>query len=215
MLISTRFGLLGLSNPFLSQNLCEFYKSHLLGWTLVSAYTIWKAWSNFHLLHNSQWTTFSIDSCLGFYSFFVRLLHSLIWLTVSSLQNLRLLFCLLIIMINKFFKPALVGGFSLESEWQQVSSKSPGLFSVLQCCNLESIDSSPDFQFFQSLSDTLGTVPSASTTTGNTVTVILHIFFNPLARSRYLSFFLLSFSFTLWSAGMAKSTRQQVLFFFL
>ena len=32
------------------------------------------------------------------------------------------------------------------------------------------------------------------------------IFFNSLARSRYLSFFSHSFSFILWSAGTAKST---------
>ena len=33
-------------------------------------------------------------------------------------------------------------------------------------------------------------------------------------RSRYISLFLLSFSFTLWSAGRAKSTIRQVLIFF-
>ena len=37
-------------------------------------------------------------------------------------------------------------------------------------------------------------------------------FFNPLARTRYLAFFLLSFNFTLWSAGTEKSTIRQVLF---
>ena len=41
------------------------------------------------------------------------------------------------------------------------------------------------------------------------------VFFNSLARSRYLSFFLHSFSFILWSAGTAKSTILQVLFFLL
>ena len=40
-------------------------------------------------------------------------------------------------------------------------------------------------------------------------------FFNSLARSRYLSFFSLSFNFTLWSAGTDKSTIMQVLFFLL
>ncbi len=43
----------------------------------------------------------------------------------------------------------------------------------------------------------------------------LHVpqfFFNSLARSRYLSFFSLSFSFILWSTGTAKSTILQVLF---
>ena len=40
-------------------------------------------------------------------------------------------------------------------------------------------------------------------------------FFNSLARSRYLFFFLLSSYFILWSAGRAKFTIFQILFFFL
>ena len=40
-------------------------------------------------------------------------------------------------------------------------------------------------------------------------------FFSSLARSWYLFFFSLSFSFTLWSAGMGKSTFWLVLFFLL
>ena len=38
------------------------------------------------------------------------------------------------------------------------------------------------------------------------------VFFNFLARPSYLSFFSLSFNFTMWSAGTAKSTILQVLF---
>ena len=45
-----------------------------------------------------------------------------------------------------------------------------------------------------------------------TVTFMFHSFFNSLARSRYL-FVSLSFNFTLWSAGTAKFTILQVLFF--
>ena len=40
-------------------------------------------------------------------------------------------------------------------------------------------------------------------------------FFNCLARSRHLSYFLLSFSFTQWSARTAKSTIRQVSFLLL
>ena len=58
------------------------------------------------------------------------------------------------------------------------------------------------------------TVPKALITIGKIVTFMFHNFFNSLARSRYLSFFSLSFSFILWSAGTAKSTIFQVLFFF-
>ena len=40
-------------------------------------------------------------------------------------------------------------------------------------------------------------------------------FFNSPAKSWYLSFFSLSFSFILWSAGTAKSIILQILFFLL
>ena len=54
-------------------------------------------------------------------------------------------------------------------------------------------------------------VPKAPITIGTIVTFTFHIFFNSLARSRYLSFFSLSFRFILWSA---KSTILQIFFFF-
>ena len=41
------------------------------------------------------------------------------------------------------------------------------------------------------------------------------VFFRLLIRSKYLFFFLLSFNFTLWSAGTAKPTILQVLSCFL
>ena len=59
----------------------------------------------------------------------------------------------------------------------------------------------------------LVTVPKAPITIGIIVTFMFHSFFNSLARSRYLSFFSLSFSFILWSAGTVKSTIFQILFF--
>ena len=57
-------------------------------------------------------------------------------------------------------------------------------------------------------------VPNAPITIRTIVTFMFHSFFNSLARSRYLSFFSLSFRFILWSAGTAKSTILQILFFF-
>ena len=59
------------------------------------------------------------------------------------------------------------------------------------------------------------TVPSKPNAVGITVTFMFHSFFCSLARSMHLSLFLLSFSFTLWSAKTAKSTIWQVLFFLL
>ena len=62
--------------------------------------------------------------------------------------------------------------------------------------------------------NSLLTVPKALITICIIVTLMFHSFFNSLERSRYISFFSLSFNFTLWSAGTAKSTIQQVLLFF-
>ena len=64
-------------------------------------------------------------------------------------------------------------------------------------------------------SNPLVIVPNAPITIGETVTLMFHSLFSSLARSRYLSFFSHSFSFTLWSAGTAKSTILHVLFFLL
>ena len=58
-------------------------------------------------------------------------------------------------------------------------------------------------------------VPNAPITIGTIVTFMFQSFFNSLARLRYLSFFSHSFSFILWSAGIAKSTILQILFFFI
>ena len=58
------------------------------------------------------------------------------------------------------------------------------------------------------------TVLRVPITIGITVIFTFHSFFSSLARSRYLSLFLLSFSFTLWSAETVKSTIRLVLFFY-
>ena len=59
--------------------------------------------------------------------------------------------------------------------------------------------------------------PNAPITIGIIITCMFYsfllFFFNSLASSRYLSFFSHSFSFILWSAGIAKSTILHFLFF--
>ena len=82
------------------------------------------------------------------------------------------------------------------------------LIIVLHSLELTSKSPSP-------FSNPLVTVPNAPITIGIIVTCMFHCFFYSLARSRYLSFFSHSFSFILWSAGTAKSTILQVLFFLL
>ena len=65
------------------------------------------------------------------------------------------------------------------------------------------------------LNNHLVTVPRALITICIIVTFMFHNFLNFLARSKYLSFFSLSFNFILWSLGTRKSTILQVLFFLL
>ena len=60
----------------------------------------------------------------------------------------------------------------------------------------------------------LRNVPSALITIGTAVIFMFHGFFSSIARSRYLFFFSLSFNFTQWIAGIAKSTIRQVFFLF-
>ena len=66
--------------------------------------------------------------------------------------------------------------------------------------------SNPFSPFTNPFTNPLVTVPSAKIIIGITVTFMFHSFFSSLARYRYLSLFSLSFNFTLWSAGTAKST---------
>ena len=56
-----------------------------------------------------------------------------------------------------------------------------------------------------------GIVTSMAITTGITVTFAIHCFLISLARSTYLSLFLLSFSFTLWSTRVEKFTIRHYL----
>ena len=62
------------------------------------------------------------------------------------------------------------------------------------------------------LNNPLIIVPNAPIIIGTIVTFMFHSYFNSLARSRYLSFFSLSFRFILWFAGTAKLTILQILF---
>ena len=107
--------------------------------------------------------------------------------------------------------------------WSLSDSKSPQvsrtLLSILAVLNNAVVwmvsTRPPTSKSSNSFSNPLVTVPNAPITIGIIVTCMFHSFFNSLARSRYLSFFSHSFIFILWSAGTAKSTILQVLFFFL
>ena len=72
----------------------------------------------------------------------------------------------------------------------------------------------PNFKSSSPFHNPLVTVPKVPLTIGIIVTFMFHRFFNSLTRSKYLTFFLHSFSFILWSARTAKSITLQILFFF-
>ena len=111
----------------------------------------------------------------------------------------------------EFFTSVLADDFSLEFEWLQVSS---GLQeSSQQCCRFDSLYPPPNSKSSRPFNNPLVIVPNAPITIGIIVTFMFHSLFNSLARSRYLSFFSLSFRFILWSAGTAKSTILKILFF--
>ena len=105
--------------------------------------------------------------------------------------------------------------------WSLSDSKSPQvprtLLSILAVLNNAVVwmvsTRPPTSKSSSPFSNSLVTVPNTPITIGIIVTCMFHSFFNSLARSRYfLSHF---FSFILWSAGTAKSTILQVLFFLL
>ena len=117
----------------------------------------------------------------------------------------------------EFFTSAWADGLSLKFEWLQVSSS---LQNSAQCsCDRDSVicwivSTRPLISMSSCpINNPSVTVPRAPITVGINITFIFHSFFYSLARSKYLFFFLLSFSFNPWLAGTAKSSILQVLFF--
>ena len=100
--------------------------------------------------------------------------------------------------------------------WSLRDSKSPQLsrtrFRILAVLSNAVSTRPPTSNSSRPFNNPFVIVPKAPVTIGTIVTFMFHRFFNSLARSRYLSFFLLSFRFILWSAGTAKSTILQILF---
>ena len=92
--------------------------------------------------------------------------------------------------------------------------KPPGLFSVFwPILTVWMASTRPLISKSSSLcTKSLVTVAGAPITNSVIVSFMFHSCFCSLAMSGYLSLFSLSFSFTPWSAGMAKSSIRQVLF---
>ena len=103
-----------------------------------------------------------------------------------------------------------------DSKSPQVSKTLLSILAILNSAVVWMVSTCPPASKSSSpFNNPLVTVLIASITNGTIVTFMFYSFFNSLARSRYLSFFSHSFSFILWSAGTAKSTIFQILFFFL
>ena len=149
-------------------------------------------------MHNSQWIIFPTQ----LYSFCTSLLHSLIiWFMVS---------------IESFFTSANANGLSWEFEGQLVSKTLLSILAILNNAVVWMVSTRPPTSKSSSpFNIPLVTVPKAPITIAIIVTIMFHSFFNSLARSRYLSFFSLFFSFILGLAGTAKFTILYVLFFFV
>ena len=107
--------------------------------------------------------------------------------------------------------------------WSLSDSKSPQVFWILLSILADldnavvwTVSTHPVISKSSShCTNPLLTVPRAPITIGIIVTFMFHSFFYSLASSNYLSLFLHSFNFTLWSAGSAKSTILQILSFLL
>ena len=97
-----------------------------------------------------------------------------------------------------------------EVSWTLLSILADLINTVVWMVSTRPLISKPSSLFTNSLV----TVPRAPVTMGISVTFMSHSFFNSLAKLRYLSFFTLSFNFSLWSAGTAKSTILLVFFVF-
>ena len=99
--------------------------------------------------------------------------------------------------------------------WGLSDSKSPQvnrtLFSILAVHKNAVVWMAPTSKFSSPFNNHLVTVPNAPITIG---IIFTFMFLSSLAKSRYLSFFSLSFNFILWSTRTAKSTILQVLSFF-
>ena len=68
----------------------------------------------------------------------------------------------------------------------------------------------PISKSFRPFNNPLVILPKEPNTIDTIVTFMFHSFFTSLARSRYLSFFSLSFRFILWFAWTAKATIFQI-----
>ena len=99
-----------------------------------------------------------------------------------------------------------------DSKSPQVSRTLLSIISVLYNAVVSMVSTiPPTSKYFSPFNNPLVTLTNAPITTDIIATFMFRSFLHSLARSMYLSFFSLSFSFILWSACTTKFTILQVL----
>ena len=205
----------------------------------VYCFTLWRNLINLPSFVSTFW--FISSSCIVFFflcSFFVfvpayssvfpffiilALYHSLIRAFHISVSRWLFTEVLLLLLLSSnsfdfFFTPKLADGFTLECEWQQVSSSLQTLLSILidlnnavvwvvSICSLISKSSNP-------CNNLLVILSSTPITTDTAVTFMSHsLFFSSPTKSWYLSLISISFCLTQWSTGTSKSGSTGSFFF--
>ena len=111
----------------------------------------------------------------------------------------------------------LTDGFSLEFEWQQVSSSLQDTLRILAVLSNAVIwivsTRPPTSKSSRPFNNPSVIVPNAPITIGTIVTFMLYSFFQFSSKVQVLILFSHSFRFILWFARTAKSTILQILFF--
>ena len=138
---------------------------------------------------------------------------------VENVSINLIIITLLLLLLLEVFTSTLTDGFShgvvSDSKSPQVSRIRLRILAVLSNAVVWIVSTRPPTsKSSRPLNNPLVIVPNAPIIISTIVTFMFHCFFNSLARSKYLSFFSLSFRFILWSAGTAKSTILQILFFY-
>ena len=181
------------------------------------------AWSNLNFLHISQWITLPTQSCLTLFYFqlYFQSLDNYARLKMRANCDFYAFYVLIFLLSFRglFFLSAsfLHHRYLVAFHWSLSDCKFPAdsrpLFSIRADLNNVVVwfflwFTYPSIFF----SKILRTVPSAPTIISIVVIFMLHRFFISLAISKYLFIFSLSFIFTQWPAGTAKSTSWQALF---
>ena len=126
---------------------------------------------------------------------------------------------LLLLSSWEFFTASLADGFWMESKWQQVKSSHQDSSQYSgrsqQCYRLDGLRLSSYFLVLQPLYQSLGECTKCAYYSWYHRHFHDPYFFQFSSKVYVLIFFPLSFSFTLWSAGRAKSTIQPVLIFLI